>query len=78
MRESDIDLDEIIGSENGQFEWDSVNFSETAADAEFTIEGGGEVFVLRASLQDKQREWATSDIKFAERVLDVNGGYRFL
>ena len=61
----------------GCFEWGGVNFSESAQNITFSIEGGGEVPVLRAELQDTEGEWHSRDINLAERVVNRNGEFVF-
>ncbi|PLB45250.1 Cyanovirin-N [Aspergillus steynii IBT 23096] len=77
MQDASIDLDEFIGNNDGSFEWDGQNFSETAEDVEFSIEGDGEVPVLRAKLNNAEGEQVEADINLGERVVNNNGAFEF-
>ncbi|KAI9369821.1 Cyanovirin-N [Aspergillus egyptiacus] len=72
-----IDLNEFLGNNNGSFEWDGENFSETAEDVEFAIEGDGEVPVLRAMLRNEEGEMVPADVNLAERVVNEDGAFVF-
>ncbi|KAI5804601.1 Cyanovirin-N [Geopyxis carbonaria] len=77
MRESQIDLNEFIGNDNGYFQWDGANFGASAQNVSFNIEGGGEVPVLRAELQDEEGNWTGADINLSERISNINGQFVF-
>ncbi|KAH8431914.1 CVNH domain-containing protein [Aspergillus melleus] len=77
MQEASIDLNEYIGNNDGSFEWEGQNFSETAEDVEFHIEGDGEVPVLRAKLNNADGEPVDADINLAERIVNDNGEFSF-
>ncbi|EYE93683.1 CVNH domain-containing protein [Aspergillus ruber CBS 135680] len=72
--ESTIDLNEHLGN-NGAFEWDGENFSESAENVEFSIEGDGEVPVLRALLGTGDDEPAEADINLSEHIVNENGQF---
>ncbi|KAI1649248.1 Cyanovirin-N [Daldinia loculata] len=76
--DSEVDLNQFIGNDNGRFEWGGVNFSETARDVSFSIEGGDSVPVLRAELQNLDGEWVGADINLGERISNDNGQFRFI
>jgi len=61
----------------GQFQWDGENFSHSAQNVSFSIEGGGEVPVLRAELQNMDGEWVAHDVNLAERIENQNGEFVF-
>lgn len=73
--ESTIDLNEYLGNNGGVFEWDGENFSESAEDVEFSIEGDGEVPVLRALLGNGEEETVEADINLSERIVNENGEF---
>ncbi|KAL1301912.1 hypothetical protein AAFC00_006090 [Neodothiora populina] len=74
-RESEIDLDNHIGNINGMFQWDSAGFSQTAQNAHFAIEGGGQVPVLRAELFNEAGEPISRDVNLAERIENHDGQF---
>ncbi|KAI1480999.1 hypothetical protein K445DRAFT_322672 [Daldinia sp. EC12] len=76
--DSEIDLNQFIGNNNGRFEWGGVNFSETAQNVSFSIEGGASVPVLRAELQNVDGEWVGADINLGERISNDNGRFQFI
>ncbi|KAI5854963.1 Cyanovirin-N [Tricharina praecox] len=78
LNETQIDLDQFIGNNNGHFQWDGEGFSGSASNVHFSIEGGGEVPVLRANLRDENGEEKSADINLAERVQNHNGEFVFV
>jgi hypothetical protein len=60
----------------GHFQWDGVNFSESAEDVHFAIEGGGEVPVLRARLANVNGEYQDADVNLSERIINVDGQFQ--
>lgn len=75
---SEVDLNAHIGNENGHFKWDSSNFSETAENIRFDIEGGGQVPVLRAALRGLDGEMYERDLNLAERIENHDGRFHFV
>ncbi|EYE93684.1 CVNH domain-containing protein [Aspergillus ruber CBS 135680] len=75
--ESSIDLNQFIGNDNGNFQWDGENFSDTAQNVHFAIEGGADVPVLRGELRDLEGNWDSRDLNLAERVVNNNGQFEF-
>ena len=53
------------------------DFSETAENISFSIEGGADVPVLRARLQKLDGEYVDADVNLAERVSNDNGRLSF-
>ncbi|KNG91607.1 cyanovirin-N [Aspergillus nomiae NRRL 13137] len=78
LQESEIDLDEFLGNNDGSFEWDGENFSGSAENVRFEIEGDGEVPVLRAGLFNQNGESVESDVNLSERVINENGAFVFV
>ncbi|KAL0630535.1 hypothetical protein Q9L58_010618 [Maublancomyces gigas] len=72
-----LDLDGILGNDNGHFQWDGENFTGSARNVSFSIEGGGAVPVLRAELQNAEGHFQGADVNLSERVENVNGDLVF-
>ncbi|RHZ65667.1 CVNH domain-containing protein [Aspergillus thermomutatus] len=77
LQDAQIDLNHFLGNDNGHFQWEGVNFSESAEDVHFAIEGGGEVPVLRARLANTEGEYQDADVNLSERVINVDGHFEF-
>ncbi|RYP82889.1 hypothetical protein DL770_005496 [Monosporascus sp. CRB-9-2] len=75
--EAEINLDDHIGNNDGRFEWGGNGFSQTAEGIHFSIEGGGNVPVLRARLQNLEGEFVDADLNLAERFANENGRFVF-
>ncbi|CAI7580834.1 unnamed protein product [Penicillium pancosmium] len=69
--ESSLDLDNYLGNNNSNFEWDSKGFSKLATDASFKIEDG--VPILRAKLRSNGWESYERKINLAERIKNSEG-----
>ncbi|KAE8140742.1 Cyanovirin-N [Aspergillus pseudotamarii] len=76
-REARVNLDEHLGNDDGHFQWGGQNFSETAKDVHFAIEGGSNVPVLRAQLRDRNGNYQPRDVNLGERVYNANGYFHF-
>ena len=61
----------------GQFYWDGANFSGSAEDVEFTIEGDGSVPVLRATLTDQEGNGQRRDVNLSERISNNDGNFNY-
>ncbi|KAE8335811.1 hypothetical protein BDV24DRAFT_143120 [Aspergillus arachidicola] len=77
LQDAEINLDEFLGNNDGHFEWDGQNFSQTADNVHFAIEGDGEVPVLRAALLNGEGESVNSDVNLSERINNDNGVFVF-
>ncbi|KAL6160460.1 hypothetical protein ACJQWK_09553 [Exserohilum turcicum] len=75
--DSEIDLNQCIGNDNGNFAWDGVNFSDSAQDITFSIEGESNVAVLRATLMDADGNPQYRDINLDERISNQDGNFYF-
>ncbi|RDW70979.1 cyanovirin-n family protein [Coleophoma cylindrospora] len=75
--DTEIDLDRYIGNSDGRFEWEGQGFSQSAENVEFSIEGGGEVPVLRANLRNVEGEIIPCDVNLSERIENHNGQFVF-
>lgn len=62
----------------GRFEWDGVNFTESAQNVSFSIEGGGAVPVLRAELRNAEGNYQGADVNLSERLENENGNIVFI
>ncbi|KAJ5626610.1 hypothetical protein N7528_004037 [Penicillium herquei] len=76
--ESTLDLNGIIGNDDGHFSWGGVNFKDSASNIELNIEGDDEVPILRATLISMEGEEIDADINLAERISNDNGDLVFL
>ncbi|KAL2257996.1 hypothetical protein VTK26DRAFT_8855 [Humicola hyalothermophila] len=75
--DAEINLNDFIGNNDGSFEWGGVNFSESAEDISFSLEGDDSVPVLRANLRTIEGESVHRDINLAERISNENGTFVF-
>ncbi|PWY86894.1 Cyanovirin-N [Aspergillus heteromorphus CBS 117.55] len=71
--ESTFDLNECLGNNEGRFQWGGSNFSESAQDIQFHIEGGDNVPVLRARLANSEDQFSDADVNLAEHITNNNG-----
>ncbi|KAK0649236.1 Cyanovirin-N [Cercophora newfieldiana] len=76
--EAEIDLDTIIGNDNGFFSWGGENFSHSAEHVNFSIEGDDSVPILRAHLADVEGNVNERDVNLAERIGNDNGSFVFI
>ncbi|RYP27931.1 hypothetical protein DL767_007458 [Monosporascus sp. MG133] len=74
---AEINLDDYIGNNDGRFEWGGNGFSQTAENIHFSIEGGDNVPILRARLQNLEGEYVDADLNLAERFSNENGRFIF-
>ncbi|KAH2220376.1 hypothetical protein KXV37_001046 [Aspergillus fumigatus] len=77
LQDASIDLNTCLGNDNGHFQWDGVDFSHSAQDVHFAIEGGGQVPVLRAQLANQDGEFQDADVNLSERIENINGEFVF-
>ncbi|KAK3903789.1 Cyanovirin-N [Staphylotrichum tortipilum] len=75
--DAEIDLNQFIGNSDGAFEWGGVNFSESAENIRFSLEGESGVPILRAGLKDVEGNVVDRDINLAERIGNSNGSFEF-
>lgn len=62
----------------GSFEWGGQNFSHTAEDISFHLEGDSNVPVLRARLASSDGALHDADVNLAERIGNENGSFAFV
>ncbi|KAG0633855.1 Cyanovirin-N [Tuber brumale] len=72
-----LDLDNIIGNNNGRLTWGGQGFTETASDVRFSFEGGTNVPILRARLRNAEGGEQESDLNLGERLTNENGDLVF-
>lgn len=65
--------------ELGQFQWYGQDFSSSASNVEFHLEGDEEeqVPILRAELQCVEGDPIAADLNLAERIANINGEFEF-
>ncbi|KAL2131518.1 hypothetical protein VTI74DRAFT_4939 [Chaetomium olivicolor] len=76
--DAEIDLNQFIGNNDGNFEWGGENFSHSAENITFSLEGGDSVPVLRAGLRNVEGEVVYRDINLAERIGNNDGRFEFV
>ncbi|KAK3492592.1 Cyanovirin-N [Neurospora hispaniola] len=75
--DASYELDQIIGNNDGHFQWGGQNFTETAEDIRFhPKEGAAEQPILRARLRDCNGEFHDRDVNLTEIVENVNGQFQ--
>lgn len=77
LKDAEINLDEFLGNDDGHFQWGGENFSHTADDVHFAIEGDDEVPVLRAVLLNGEGEPVESNVNLSERINNDDGAFVF-
>ncbi|KAL3483530.1 Cyanovirin-N [Aspergillus germanicus] len=75
---AELNLDEILGNDNGHFQWGGENFSHSAEDTSFNIEGGASVPILRARLRNEEGDVNGADVNLTERIGNDNGSFVFV
>ncbi|KAL5362221.1 Cyanovirin-N [Aspergillus floccosus] len=78
FHEVSIDLNEFLGNSEGSFEWGGENFSLSAEDISFELEGDDNVPILRAKLANSEGEHHDADVNLAERIGNENGSFAFV
>jgi hypothetical protein len=61
----------------GSFSWGGVNFSDSAEDINFSLEGDEGVPILRAALKNSEGESIHADINLSERIGNNDGSFVF-
>ncbi|KAF2703796.1 Cyanovirin-N [Pleomassaria siparia CBS 279.74] len=74
-RDAEIDLDNHLGNTEGMIQWDGGNFSQSVENVEFSIEGGGEVPVLRCFCRDSEGNEYARDVNLSERISNQDGQF---
>ncbi|KAL1625500.1 hypothetical protein SLS56_007322 [Neofusicoccum ribis] len=73
--DAEIDLNQHLGNQDGMIHWDGRDFSHSAENVTFSIEGGGEVPVLRTFLRSIDGEEFARDVNLAERIQNHDGHF---
>ncbi|TLD30522.1 hypothetical protein PspLS_02440 [Pyricularia sp. CBS 133598] len=76
MCDCTCDLNDYIGNNEGRFEWGGSNFSESAEDISFNMEGDFQP-ILRARLRDSNGDVHDADINLAERIGNNDGSFHW-
>ena len=76
--EAELDLDQYLGNRDGMIHWDGQAFSRSAENVTFSIEGGGQVPVLRTFLRSIEGEEFSRDVNLAERIQNQNGRFVYV
>ncbi|KAF2641554.1 Cyanovirin-N [Massarina eburnea CBS 473.64] len=77
FQDAEIDLNNHLGNNEGQIQWDGENFSHSVHNVEFHIEGGGQVPVLRCFCRDSEGNEFARDVNLAERIVNNDGQFHF-
>ncbi|KAE8388306.1 Cyanovirin-N [Aspergillus alliaceus] len=77
--DADIDLNAVLGNNEGRFEWGGSGFLQTAepGSVQFNLEGDEGVPVLRARLDNGQGEYFDADVNLSERIGNDDGKFTF-
>ncbi|KAH6855535.1 Cyanovirin-N [Chaetomium sp. MPI-CAGE-AT-0009] len=75
--DAELDLNTCVGNNDGSFEWDGVNFAESASNIHFQFEGDDPVPILRATLTNMGGEGIAADINLGERIYNLDGQFVF-
>ncbi|KAI9644019.1 hypothetical protein NHQ30_007371 [Ciborinia camelliae] len=76
--DAEMDLNQVLGNQNGMIHWDGQDFSLTAENVTFHIEGGASVPVLRTWLRSIDGEEFSRDVNLAERIGNDNGRFVYV
>ncbi|CAG8049472.1 unnamed protein product [Penicillium salamii] len=72
-QDSELNLNDIIGNNDGHFAWGGGGFLDSADEISFDLEGDDNIPVLRAKLKDVEGEEQDADINLAECIGNDNG-----
>ncbi|KAF9324397.1 hypothetical protein BG006_000555 [Podila minutissima] len=76
--ESSLDLDTIIGNDDGYFSWEGENFSMSAADP-VTIKVASDSVLLRTDLRKANGDWRQGEtLELSERIENLDGQLSFV
>ncbi|KAK3988780.1 CVNH domain-containing protein [Cladorrhinum sp. PSN332] len=75
--DAEINLNDFIGNDNGNFQWGGNNFSDSAEGISFSLEGDDNVPILRAGLKDVEGNVQWRDINLAERLGNAGGNFNW-
>ncbi|KAK1758821.1 Cyanovirin-N [Echria macrotheca] len=75
--DAEFDLNTVLGNNNGNFEWGGSDFSHSAEEVTFSIEGDESVPVLRARLRNMEGNAEWRDVNLSERITNQGGSFVF-
>ncbi|KAK0672151.1 Cyanovirin-N [Cercophora samala] len=73
--EAELDLNTVLGNNDGIFEWGAGDFNASAQGVTFDLEGDEGVPVLRAGLTNMNGDVNWHDVNLAERITNNNGQF---
>ncbi|POR39749.1 Cyanovirin-N, partial [Tolypocladium paradoxum] len=76
-RDAEFDLNEVLGNQNGMIHWDGRDFSHSAENITFSLEGGAQVPILRVHLRSDSGEQFSRDVNLAERLGNDGGSFTY-
>lgn len=71
--DASLDLNAIIGNDDGRFSWGGADFVSSAENITLSIEGDAGVPILRAQLKNIAGDLVDADLNLAERIANDNG-----
>ncbi|GJC88971.1 cyanovirin-N [Colletotrichum liriopes] len=74
---AELDLNDVLGNDNGSFQWDGSGFANSAEDIHFSLEGDDNVPILRARLFNVEGEAIDADVNLSERIGNNDGNFTF-
>ncbi|KAL4931695.1 CVNH domain-containing protein [Aspergillus undulatus] len=77
---AEIDLNQVLGNNDGQFEWAGTGFTDSTEpdSTTFNIEGEANVPVLRATLKNCAGESVDANVNLAEKIGNENGEFQLV
>ncbi|KAJ0416325.1 Cyanovirin-N [Aspergillus carlsbadensis] len=75
---AELNLDDVLGNDDGSFQWGGGGFSHSAEDTSFDLEGDDDVPILRASLRNADGDEVSADVNLSERIGNDNGSFVFV
>ncbi|KAK1828814.1 CVNH domain-containing protein [Podospora conica] len=75
--DAELDLNSVLGNNDGNFEWGAGDFAGSAEEITFSIEGGDGVPILRANLRNCEGELIHRDVNLSERIGNQDGQFVF-
>ncbi|KAK4209742.1 Cyanovirin-N [Rhypophila decipiens] len=75
--DAEFDLNTVIGNNDGNFEWGGSDFSGSAEEISFSLEGDDSVPILRANLRDVEGNLQHRDLNLSERITNENGNFAY-
>lgn len=76
--DAEFDLNTVLGNQDGMIHWDGRDFSHSAENVTFSIEGGGEVPVLRTFLRSVDGDEFARDVNLSERIQNHDGRFVYV